>query len=778
MAQIGLRDYLNGIDEMIDGGQIEEALAHCRHILGKLPKHVDTYRLLGKAYLEAKRHGEASDIFQRVLSSVPDDFVAHIGMSIIREDESNTDAAIWHMERAFEAQPSNRAVQDELRRLYGEREGFQPPKVRLTRGALARMYAHGDLYAQAISELRGALSDDANRPDLQVLLARMYYLTNRHNEATEICSQLLEKLPYCLYANHLMADILGSQDSASAEVYLSRVQELDPYAAQTSTLEPAESIPGNTVMVERLVTEGASRISAATGSWTGALDPADTPETYQPEELPDWLSAGEEELPPAEAPKPKVDTSGLEALADIAPEDEVPADSVDPNIFDVDDSDYGEEDIPDWLRELRPDEQADSVAGEDDEAAPQQRGPNWEQEFKTAGLDQNTPLPGTEELSPPPAMEDDNIDEGSDEDLHWLEGLAAKQGAGEDELISEPEERDEDKPDWLKTPEEKAAESANSLAWLDEMAAETEAAEPAESEADRPEPMDTDDWPAADASEAEPAPAMADEAPESLSSAFIDLSPDDEEQADDDTTPAWLRELSAAAEASPRPGDPGTSSLDDAPDWLDELRTAEPDEFPDEPVDEAASSSDASAANDRSNLDWLQELGPAQGDSGEPSNQPEWQPNDLETADEDDSQPMPQGGWIPESDLDALDDAEAAEELNHPPADTNVAAAAPAPVDPDPAPEPDPKPKKPSETEQIGAARAALAGNRLEDALEQYGKLVRGRKLLNDVVDDLENAMDDHPHNVALLQLLGDAYMRADRLREALDMYTKAEELL
>ena len=186
MAQIGLRDYLNGIDEMIDGGQIEEALAHCRHILSELPKHVDTYRLLGKAYLEAKRHGEASDIFQRVLSSVPDDFVAHIGMSIIREDESNTDAAIWHMERAFEAQPSNRAVQDELRRLYGEREGFQPPKVRLTRGALARMYAHGDLYAQAISELRGALSDDANRPDLQVLLARMYYLTNRHNEASEI----------------------------------------------------------------------------------------------------------------------------------------------------------------------------------------------------------------------------------------------------------------------------------------------------------------------------------------------------------------------------------------------------------------------------------------------------------------------------------------------------------------------------------------------------------------------------------------------------------------
>jgi cytochrome c-type biogenesis protein CcmH/NrfG len=31
---------------------------------------------------------------------------------------------------------------------------------------------------------------------------------------------------------------------------------------------------------------------------------------------------------------------------------------------------------------------------------------------------------------------------------------------------------------------------------------------------------------------------------------------------------------------------------------------------------------------------------------------------------------------------------------------------------------------------------------------------------------------------LALWQALGDAYMRADRLRDALDSYTKAEELL
>ena len=109
---------------------------------------------MGKAYLEGQRYGDAADILQRVLSAVPDDFISHIGMSIIREDEGNLDAALWHMERAFEVQPSNQAIQNELRRLYGRRDGMEPPKIRLTRGALARMYAQGDLYEQSIAELR------------------------------------------------------------------------------------------------------------------------------------------------------------------------------------------------------------------------------------------------------------------------------------------------------------------------------------------------------------------------------------------------------------------------------------------------------------------------------------------------------------------------------------------------------------------------------------------------------------------------------------------------
>ena len=94
MAKVSLRAYNREIEVMIDRGQLDEAIAHCHHILKIFPKHLDTYRLLGKAYLESKRHGDAADIFTRILASVPNDFVAQVGMSIIRDEENKLDDAI------------------------------------------------------------------------------------------------------------------------------------------------------------------------------------------------------------------------------------------------------------------------------------------------------------------------------------------------------------------------------------------------------------------------------------------------------------------------------------------------------------------------------------------------------------------------------------------------------------------------------------------------------------------------------------------------------------
>jgi cytochrome c-type biogenesis protein CcmH/NrfG len=55
---------------------------------------------------------------------------------------------------------------------------------------------------------------------------------------------------------------------------------------------------------------------------------------------------------------------------------------------------------------------------------------------------------------------------------------------------------------------------------------------------------------------------------------------------------------------------------------------------------------------------------------------------------------------------------------------------------------------------------------------------LKGRALLPDVIQDLHEALYRFPVDVSIWQALGDAYARNDEFQQAIDAYTKAEELL
>lgn len=386
MASISLRAYHRQIEEWIDQGLYDQAIGHCRHILSFYPKCLETYRLLGKAFLESQKFGDANDIFQRILSSQPDDFISHVGMSIIREDESNLNEAIWHMERAFEIQPSNNAIQGELRRLYGRRDGIEPPKVNLNRSALARMYLKGNLYSQAIAEIRMALAEDPQRPDLEVLLAKAYFETKQIPEAREIANQILAKLPYCYDAIFLLWQIsLPEGKEKEAEKYLTKLAELDPYAAHLNKNIPSpEQVPDTAVLLEKF--EGTSSIAQAIPQqpdWAASLGIQISPEeeTQSEPSLPDWMT---EQTSPPEAISALREEPASEILFDTAEtssetlssseipewmrelgweegqgvEEEITPTSPFTESEDFEELEAGE--IPDWLKEISPVDELDS----------------------------------------------------------------------------------------------------------------------------------------------------------------------------------------------------------------------------------------------------------------------------------------------------------------------------------------------------------------------------------------------------------------------------------
>jgi len=483
MAKIPLRAYNREIENLINRGQIDEAIGHCKHILRFFPKHIDTYRLLGKAFLEGQHYAEASDVLQRVLSTVPDDFISQIGMSIIREDEGNLDAAIWHMEHAFEVQPANAAVQGELRRLYGRRDGIEPPKVRLTRGALVRMYARGELYQQAIGEIRSALAEDPKRIDLEVILARMYFLTGMKVEATEVCSRLITKLPFCFEANRILSEVLPETARAEdAKVYQQRVDAMDPYAAYISPSSPTlANVPDNVVTVDRLEWDSADN-NALKPEWARTVG-IDWEE--QQDALPEWMDATieasggakpaltEPDLPEETPPVQEIAASVSQEIPPIPDEKEIPdwmksagwekstSEEQPPaeNAF-IEDEAQQEEltngEIPDWLKEIAPKAAVEETAPPEDQERLRlldsllpgtEQTPESNQEILEAVSEPAPESDLPEWLNAEPMPVDDLTSEsGSKEAPDWLASLAAMTGENQTQFG-----KTSDVPEWLQS---------------------------------------------------------------------------------------------------------------------------------------------------------------------------------------------------------------------------------------------------------------------------------------------------------------------------------------
>ncbi len=542
MADISLRAYLKEIDELIERDQLDEAIAHARHILQTYPKHLDTYRLLGKAYLEAKRFGDAADIFQRILSAVPDDFVSHIGMAIVREDEGNIDSAVWHMERAFETNPANPAIRQELSRLIGRRDGIEPHKIRLTRGALARQYAQGELYPQAIAELRSALQEDPDRPELEVLLAKMYWRAGQPKESSSISKQILEKLPFSYEANRIMAAIFESEGRTDkAGEHHRRLAALEPYAAfsDSSSIDPS-AVDTNAVRIDHLEwIPGQPLPSTEPGQpdWVASLGvdlSTDEIDMVEQDDSPPWLTEIERATP---GEREEASTTMEGETSETEAEEFSSGDS-----------------IPEWMKE----------AGWGPSSGESQETPV---SFSDAELDALEA--GVMPNDIPETPEDDG-ELAPAEIPSWLQDKAPPQpepeAAGEDDQKETTPAAEGAMPDWLSEIADEAEVVAPDPSSLDTPTGIPQAAE------DAPEPVPQQ---AAGDSDSPEVPSWIDDLSPGATSTIITWLGDRPEAGAQESEPAPEPE---AAEA-----DVGQDEIEDAPSWLDE--SAEPEETPEVAVD-------------------------------------------------------------------------------------------------------------------------------------------------------------------------------------------------
>lgn len=405
MPDIRLQDYIARIKEMIRQVRLEEAMHHCQHILRHYPKHIETYSLLGEACLENEMYREAIEFFQRTLSADPENLIARVGLGVIYDEQRALPEAIWQLERAFELAPGNAEVRRELQRLYTLHEGGEKTRLRLTRGALGRLYSRNGLYERAIGEFNAVLRQDPDLPDIRVAQAEALWREGRKLEAVEVCLDILESLPNCLKANLILGEIWtrgGNEEAGEEKLSIARALDPENLVAQEmmgsdSPLPPEEvfipeleAVPDTFILagpaavgvtafdeqLEEAAEEGLSRLEAgepweedeALPDWlrdvgvVAEAEPALPLETeepalaeLQPEDLsapvPEWLQdlMDEEPSPMAEAPEMG---EGEAAIEEAAVAETIPSVEETPSV----------EEVPDWLQELAEPKDKEPVA--------------------------------------------------------------------------------------------------------------------------------------------------------------------------------------------------------------------------------------------------------------------------------------------------------------------------------------------------------------------------------------------------------------------------------
>ncbi len=246
MARISLQAAHDQARRWIESNDSERAIGLAQHILETYPQNLETYRILGEAYLADRQLDRAREAFERVLRSDPENIPAHVGLGIAYERQQQLDRAIPEFEQAWEIKPDMAELRSQLLRLYTEGYGSENAQLRLSRAGLARLYAKGHMLPQAISEFRQVLADQPDRYDAHVALAEALWRDGQDEEAADEARAILKQRPETLKANLL----LGYLQQGNSDTYWANATAMDPYQSVAGAMFDALPVAADSPEVD------------------------------------------------------------------------------------------------------------------------------------------------------------------------------------------------------------------------------------------------------------------------------------------------------------------------------------------------------------------------------------------------------------------------------------------------------------------------------------------------------------------------------------------------
>ncbi len=241
MATTTLRAMCDQARRLLEQNDIDRSIAVAQHILQYFPDNLEAHRILGEAYLASRQFDQAQESFSRVLYADPENIPALVGLGITYERQGKIDRAVREFEQALEIKSDLKELREQLLRLYTDSWGAERAQLRLSKPGLARLYAKGHMFPQAIQEFRSVINDDPDRFDAQVGLAEVLWRDGQEEAAALVCEEILAQRDVVLKANLLLGYMKLTAGDPQGQHYWNVAQRLDPY--QGVALALFETLP-------------------------------------------------------------------------------------------------------------------------------------------------------------------------------------------------------------------------------------------------------------------------------------------------------------------------------------------------------------------------------------------------------------------------------------------------------------------------------------------------------------------------------------------------------
>lgn len=267
-ACLKVRDLL-GSDNAVEAIRIAIPAAK------QFPHGIDIHRLMGIAYLNQLDYFNAQRAFDIALEGDPGDLVAQVGVAEVEEAIEGPAVALRAWRRAWEIEPGNETIAGRLREVqrraasegqtaaYGI-EGRIDGPIPHTHASIVRTHLRSGLFEHAMLEAVTALTQDKSRTDLQLLLAEAWWRSGETEIAHSIAASILEKFPFCVVANLLVA-LHRRVVSRDPRQQIERTREADPFDRIASSLFMGRDIPP--LFDDQPVNGSWSTVRSSTGSW-------------------------------------------------------------------------------------------------------------------------------------------------------------------------------------------------------------------------------------------------------------------------------------------------------------------------------------------------------------------------------------------------------------------------------------------------------------------------------------------------------------------------------